>query len=181
MKDKIAEKLLLYKVQIKKDSEAFGTLYDDYVDRIYRFIFLKISSREEAEDTTSEVFLKAWNYLTHVEKKKVYSFSGLIYKIARNCIIDVYRKRAARQEYSIEYLSSLPNRETEIGSTEPNSEAGLLLESIKKLKSEYQEIIMLRYIDGLSISEIAEALEKSSVSVRVTLHRALKILKNISE
>ena len=62
-----AEKKLLYRLQYNQDPEAFTGLYDLYVKRIYRFVFFKVSSHEEAEDITSEVFLKAWRYIT--EKK----------------------------------------------------------------------------------------------------------------
>ena len=59
MPGKIAEKILLYRLQVERDPEAYGTLYDIYVRRIYRFVYFKVSSHEEAEDITSDVFLKA--------------------------------------------------------------------------------------------------------------------------
>jgi len=59
----ITEKLLLLRVRTKKDPEAFATLYDMYAEKIFRFVRFKIDSREEAEDITSEVFLKVWNFL----------------------------------------------------------------------------------------------------------------------
>jgi RNA polymerase sigma-70 factor (ECF subfamily) len=89
--NKISEKLLLYRIQAKQDSEAFGQLYDTYVKQIYRFVYFKVSSREEAEDVTADVFLKTWNYLR--ENKEVKSFSGLLYRVARTSIIDLYRSR----------------------------------------------------------------------------------------
>ena len=65
MKTRIEEKLLLYKVVTQKNPDAFAKLYDFYIEPIYSFFFFKLSNREDAEDITSEVFLKPWDYLRH--------------------------------------------------------------------------------------------------------------------
>ena len=64
----LKEKSLLYKVREKQDAVAYGELYDYYVTRIYRFIFFKVRTKEEAEDLTSEVFLKTWEYINSTKK-----------------------------------------------------------------------------------------------------------------
>jgi RNA polymerase sigma-70 factor (ECF subfamily) len=94
--NKATEKILLFQIQQKQNSEAYGKLYDAYVRQIYRFVYFKVSTHEEAEDITAEVFLKAWRYLQ--EKKEVKSFSGLLYRIARNGIVDLYRARTNHPE-----------------------------------------------------------------------------------
>ena len=103
MKDKIQEKKLLYKIVVHKDAEAFGSLYDVYVERIYRFVFYKVGTREDTEDLVSDIFLKTWNYLVSNKNTEVRSFSGLVYKVARNAVIDLYRKRANSKEHPIEH------------------------------------------------------------------------------
>ena len=175
----INDKILLYQSQVKKDPEAFTKLYDQYVKRIYRFVFFKVSNHEEAEDITSEVFLKAWNYIN--ENKEVNNFSGLLYRIARNCVIDLYRARANKPE-----SLNKDNEELEIGDggrwyadLSNKVEAEKILIALKKLKQEYQEVITLRYVDELEINEIAEITGKGGVAVRVTLHRAINKLKEI--
>ena len=179
MLEKITEKLLLYKLQVKQDPEAYAALYDTYVKQIYRFVYFKVSSHEEAEDITSDVFLKAWHYVQ--EKKEVKSFSGLLYRIARNCVIDLYRLKSGKPE-------SLMHEEFDAGdggkwyadiSTKVESDRVIL--AIKKLKQEYQEVITFRYIDELDLSEIAEITGKSGIATRVTLHRALGKLKKLLE
>ena len=70
MKLKMEEKALLFKIRTKKDSAAFGELYNLYVEKIYRFVFFKINNKEETEDITSDVFLKVWNYLIENRKKE---------------------------------------------------------------------------------------------------------------
>lgn len=184
MKDAINEKLLLYKVRIKKDPEAYGLLYDLYVKKIYRFVFFKINSREEAEDLTSEVFLKAWNYLAENSEQEIRSFAGFIYRIARNLVVDFYRERAKRSaESPLEVVAEILLAGN-VGVHERlavDGEMDAILKALKKMKQEYQEAVLLHYIEELSTGEVAQILGKSQISVRVTLHRALKKLKELLE
>lgn len=175
----INEKRLLYRVLNNKNPEAFGELYDAYVARIYRFIFFKVTAKEEAEDVTSEVFLKTWNYLTQHKKQDVQSFSGLIYKVARNCLVDYYRHKSVKQECSIDTISEIGIYEEQYHNIAVEHEVSAILLVLKKLKREYQEIILLKYIEDLSIREIAEILDKSAVNARVTLHRAMRVLRKL--
>lgn len=179
MLDKIAEKFLLYKLQVKQDPEAYAELYDTYVKQIYRFVYFKVSTHEEAEDITSEVFLKAWHYIQ--EKKEIKSFSGLLYRIARNAIIDVYRAKAGKPETPLIEDIDVGDGGKWFSDISTKVEADKVIEAIKKLKQEYQEVITLRYVDELDIREIAEIIGKGSVATRVTLHRALTKLKKIIE
>lgn len=182
MLSSISENILLYKLKAHKDPNAFAALYDIYVKRIFRFIYFKVSSREEAEDITSEVFLKAWNYVN--ENKEVKSFSGLLYKIARNSIVDLYRSKSARADTIL--LSSMPegiepgDEGKKVMELNTEMEAQDLVKAIKKLKLDYQEVLTLRYVDELQIEEIAEITGKGNIAVRVTLHRALKKLKTLT-
>lgn len=181
MSSSITKKILLYKVQSRQDPEAFAELYDEYVKQIYRFVYFKVSSHEEAEDITSEIFLKAWNYVK--EKKEIKSFSGLLYKIARNCIIDLYRSRSTRPENVSIYKEELVIGDNGklYADLEIKIEAERIIGIIKKLKEEYQEAITLRYVDGLAVEEIAEITGKGNIAVRVTLHRALQKIKQLLE
>ena len=174
------EKILLYKVRVKKDPDAFAQLYDFYVEPIYRFVYFKLSNKEDAEDITSEVFLKTWNYLI-IGENHVNSFRHLVYKIARNRIIDVYRERASRMECPIETIQNTAVTDDLRKIIEIKDEGEQLLQVMKKMKSEYQEVIHLKYVEGLSAGDIAEILEKSYTNVRVLLHRAVKKLKELAE
>ena len=172
--NKLSEKLLLYRIQTQSDPEAFGTLYDEYVKQIYRFVFFKVSNREQAEDITADVFLKAWNYLQ--EKKEIKSFSGLLYRVARNAIVDLYRSRNNQPELLGEEVEiSDGGQWYKVAHTKISNQ--YIIDSLKKLKQEYQEVITLRFVDELEIREIAEIMNKQNIAVRVTLHRALKKLQ----
>lgn len=181
MSSTLNEKILLYRLQKERDPEVFVVLYDAYVEQIYRFVYFKVRSREEAEDITSDVFLKAWQYLQ--ENRTVKSFSGLLYRIARNAVIDLYRQKAARPENALEDAELEQNdiRDTASWHDELHTklETEKILVSLKKLKQEYQEVLTLRYVDELEIAEIAEIVGKGMVTVRVTIHRALKRLKEV--
>ena len=178
------EKLLLYKVRIKRDPDAYGLLYDLYVKKIYRFIFFKISSREEAEDLTSEVFLKAWNYLVENSDQEIKSFASFIYRIARNLVVDFYRERAKRvAESPLDTVSEIlvVSSENVQERLAVDEEMETIMRALKKMKLEYQEAVLLHYIEELSAGEVARILGKSQISVRVTLHRALKKLRELLE
>jgi len=180
---KFSEKILLQKAQKKHDTEAFAKLYDQYVKQLYRFIYFKIGSREEAEDITAEVFLKTWNYLQ--EKKEIKSFSGLLYQVARNTIIDTLRAKSSRpdliniNELTFEVGDKEEWKKNTLDKMEEEVDYKKLLEGLKKLKHEYKEVLTLRFIDELTINEITEITGKKSIAIRVTIHRGLKKLKEI--
>lgn len=182
MTGKIAEKIFLFKIETKKDPEAFGQLYDLYIEKIYRFVYFKVGNKEEAEDLVSEIFLKVWNYLLSEDRKEIASFSGLVYKIARNCLIDFYRSRSTKTaNLTLEMVENLTIESKDFKKIELGQEVEDLLVYLRKLKQDYQEVLVLRYIEELDISEIAEILGMSRVGVRVTLHRAIKKLKEMVE
>ncbi len=178
---RIEEKFLLYKIITKRDAESYGLLYDRYVEKIYRFVYFKVQSREDAEDVTSDVFLKAWQYIVQKTPSEIDSVSGLFFSIARNCIIDLYREKAKKPAISIELISEIAEEEKTFSQLEQKQNVAQMVELIKKLKQDYQEVLLLKYVEGLKIAEIAKFLGKSNVNVRVLLHRAVKKLKTMNK
>ncbi|MEA1936954.1 MAG: RNA polymerase sigma factor [Patescibacteria group bacterium] len=182
--NKLEEKIILRKAQIG-DAEAFGEIYDLYVVRIFRFVYLKTSSKETAEDLTSEVFLKCWAFIKKRKENKKKEFikgnklGSFLYKIARNLIIDFYKKK---QFPTVEIDEKLKDRledkkQSVLAEISAKQEVEELMKSLSKLKDGYREIIILRHVEDLSIKEIAEITGRSSSSVRVSLHRAVKALE----
>ena len=176
----VSEKKLLYRVQVHKDAEAFAVLYDTYIEKIYRFVYLKLSNHGDAEDITHDVFIKVWQYLTQNPKKRVASISGLFYTTARNTIVDIYRKRAKEKVVPLEEGYGVA-AECTITKVEKRIEVEAILVHVKKLKEEYQDIILLRYVEGYSLKEAATILDKKYTHARVLLHRAMKKLQDIIE
>ena len=181
------EKLILKRALAGKE-EAFSEIYDFYVIRIFRFIYLRTSSKETAEDLASEVFLRYWkrikkgmrdeNFGEIIANDKIRPF---LYKIAKNLIIDFYRKKEIPTvEIDDNIKDKIRDQKQDIMAyISIKQEVEEMMEALGKLKDEHREIIILRHVEGLSITEIAEITEKSSGSVRVSLHRAIKELKGM--
>ncbi|NIA18425.1 MAG: sigma-70 family RNA polymerase sigma factor [Actinobacteria bacterium] len=167
-----------------KKKEIFINAYDEYFDQIYRFIYFKVGNAEDAQDLTSAAFLKAWNYVKD-NKIKNKTLRALIYKIARNTVIDFYRSKTAGGQNSaaISSLNGAINIADEkqdiISQAELASDMSLVEKGMMELKDEYREIIILRFTEELSISEIARILEKPKGNVRVLTYRALKALRDV--
>jgi len=181
MKGKYHEKKLIIDIQATQSPEAFAQVYDLYIEKIYRFVYIKVSNTHDAEDIVGDVFLKAWEYMTGGSAKRIESLSGLLYQIARNKVIDFYRKRSQSlpmEEEQLVHVSGVSGEtEKEIERVNQKMEAQDMMRYIEKMKQEYQEIILLKYIEEYSTKEIADILQKSKTNVRVTLHRAVKALR----
>jgi len=178
------DKILYLRLQ-DKDKEAFIKAYDLYLDSIYRFIFFKVGSKEEAEDLTSSVFLKTWDYIQTNKLKEFKTLKSLLYKVARNTVIDYYRKQNQRQEISLDQgeemtIDIVDEKADPVGAFELASDFESLEKKLSELKDEYREIILLKYVDELSIAEIANVLNKSQGNVRVLIFRAVNALKKVA-
>lgn len=176
MKAIFSDQILFLKV-IKQDPEAYGQFYDLYVAKIYRFIFFKVNSASDAQDLTSETFLRLWQYLK--EGKEIKNLNSFVYTIARNLVIDFYRRRAKHEQESIdlEEIHQIPDKTDFLHQQEVDAQLQGVLRGLDKLKDEYREVIVLRFLNELSIGEVSSVINKSGGSVRVLLHRALKALK----
>ena len=186
--NQIQDQYLLFRLRTKRDSEAFAKLYDRYVAAIYRFAYLKLSSKEKAQDLTSETFLRAWEYV--LKQPKIGNIRALFYRIAKNLVVDSYRRESVRQGLEVNVTIDQAEASTVIAwevsdrsrgkqIVEAQADAALLLERIGRLKEDFQDVLTLRLIDDLPFAEIAEILEKTQVNVRVIFHRALKSLEDI--
>jgi RNA polymerase sigma-70 factor (ECF subfamily) len=179
--NKIKEQFYLYKAK-KLDPDAFAKVYDLFVNKIYRYIFFKVSSVQEAQDLTSEVFLKTWQYLQK-EKKEVDNLQALLYQIAKNCVIDFYRQREKRNTVDIDSVaeSVFINQTTENMTDKlfVKMQTKEVYDTLSEMNDLYREVIILKYIDQLSVKEVATIINKSSGATRVLLHRAMAVLKKL--
>lgn len=162
---------------IRGDSSAFGLLYDRYHAQIYRFVYLKVSHREEAEDITHHVFLNAWQNMGGY-RDKGFPFSSLLYQIARNKVIDHYRTKKPSVDIEDLNEADIPRHASSLeDSIHTQFQLETVRHAIKALKQEYQDIIIMRYIEELTPSEVARILKKPETTIRVSQHRAIKQLK----
>ncbi|MEE8131600.1 MAG: RNA polymerase sigma factor [Candidatus Paceibacterota bacterium] len=166
----------IIKSAIRGKSSSFGLLYDHYQPRIYRFIYLKVSHREEAEDLTHQVFLSAWQNIDNY-KFKGFPFSSFLYRIARNQVIDYYRTK--KKNVSLENIADPEIESFSEKIIDSNLELEKVREAITQLNPEQQDVIIMRFVEDLSSQEVAKALNKSSGAVRLLQYRAIKNLKRI--
>ncbi|MDD2697037.1 MAG: RNA polymerase sigma factor [Candidatus Pacebacteria bacterium] len=155
--------------------KEFAKIYDQCIQKIYRFIFLKVNSEEIAQDLCSETFLKGWE--SYKNNSKIDNPSAFLYRIARNLVTDYYREKGRTQFVSPEIVAIAdpgPGIEEKIAF---NSDLDQIKAVLTNLKEEYQNVIIWRYLDDLSIPEVAKMMDKTEETTRVTLHRALKALK----
>jgi len=172
MKDYIDEKILLFRLQTRRDERAFEELYRRYRPALLRFIYVKVPTREIAEDMLSEVFVGLWRYVN--EKRRITHFRGLAFKIARTQIASYYRSEEGRQHVSLDEISEKALKYEE-AYQEVDTE---LLNAVFSLKPEDVEIVMLRYVEGMRVRDIAQIFGKKATSISMQLHRALKKLKD---
>ncbi len=153
------------------DTDAFGVLYDRYIEKIYRFIYYKIFSKETAEDLTSDVFTKAFQKIDSFDAGKG-NFSAWLYRIARNTVIDHYRTRKATLPIDDVFDVAFDERTVE------QKDAIMALEKVSKyldtLNPKQREIITLRIWEELSYREIAEIVGGTEDSVKMAFSRSIR-------
>lgn len=158
-----------------REKDEFSLIYDEYITKIYRFIFLKVSTAEIAEDLSSEVFTRTWK---EFNRKEIENIQAFLYGVARNLIADHYRIKGKVKIVSIEGSFDVLDEDEDIQDrAKIDSDMEMVKNALSDINEDYQDYIIWRYLEELSISEIAEILDKSEESVRVGVHRALQSLK----
>lgn len=165
--------------QVKNgDVEAFGMLYEQYAEIIFRYVYSHLDNRLDAEDLTEEIFLRAWRALPKYDERGL-PFSAFLFRIARNSLIDYYR-----QKKPVQSLDDIEMQSHEAGPEELvdlNIENADLKKMIAELREDYRNVLIFRFLSGLSPEETAHIMQRSVGAVRVLQHRALSALKDLLE
>jgi RNA polymerase sigma-70 factor (ECF subfamily) len=163
------------------EPEAFGLLYDRYVDLVYRYIYYRVGSPTLAEDLVSETFLRALRRIDSFTWQGR-DFAAWLVTIARNLIADHFKSGRYRLEITTEdILESGPTQTTD----GPESLVldsltnATLLSAVKKLNPEQQECIVLRFLQGLSVNETALAMGKNDGAIKALQYRAVRALARL--
>ncbi len=165
--------------QVKEgDAEAFGMLYEQYAEVIFRYVYSHLDGRLDAEDLTEEIFLRAWRALPKYDERGL-PFTAFLFRIARNSLIDYYRQRKIVQ--SIEDVELQSHEAGPEEAVEVRIENGNLRETLARLREDYRNVLIFRFLSGLSPEETAEVMQRSVGAVRVLQHRALSALKDLME
>jgi RNA polymerase sigma-70 factor (ECF subfamily) len=155
------------------DFEAFGELYSIYLDRIYRYVLYQVRDKMMAEDLTEEVFYKAWKAIKSC-KGREQTFSAWLNRIAHNHVIDGFRSGRNRLSIEMVTLAEVKDPSLEVEGKLGREE---LLKIITWLPKNQQQVIILKFLEGLDNQEIGQVMGKSQGAVRVLQMRALATLR----
>jgi RNA polymerase sigma-70 factor (ECF subfamily) len=155
--------------------KIYSDIYDQNIEKLYRFVFLKVSSKEIAEDITSEVFTRGWNAL---QNKNIDNPRAFLYQVARNLIVDHYRLKGRAQVVPMDNEAIVDTGDTAHDAAIINADLAVIKNALPALNDDYQTVLIWHYIDDMPISEISQMMGKSEGSVRVMLHRALNSLRS---
>jgi len=158
------------------DKKEFSEFYNKNIDKVFRFIYLRVDTTETAQDLTSLAFLKLWKR----QGSEISNSTAFLYRIARNQIIDFYRSKR-KKPLSLDKVGEIADFQVTQPTFSEKIELTLEMERIKKviqnIKPVYADVIIWHYVDDLSSKEIAQILKKREGNVRVIIHRALQALK----
>jgi RNA polymerase sigma-70 factor (ECF subfamily) len=161
------------------DGEAFGQLYDRYVDLVYRFVYFRVDDRTLAEDFTSETFLRALRRITSISYQGR-DIGAWFITIARNIVLDHVKSARHRLEST---TADVLEREDHAPSTESTVISSLtsdrLMAAVRQLGEEQRECVLLRFMQGLSVSETAAVMAKNEGAIKALQHRAVRKLAEI--
>jgi RNA polymerase sigma-70 factor (ECF subfamily) len=160
------------------DKNAFGLLYKEYFQRIYRYCRIQVQRDELAQDICQETFIKAWKALPSFTQTEEGTFQAYLYRIARNLIIDMSRKK---KEYKLEDYAEIDTGEDFIEQIEKKDTAAKLKVVLDKLSEIERQIIILRYFEDMSHKECAKILRVKEGALRVRTIRTIKKMKNLLE
>ena len=165
------------------DAEAFGSLYDHYVELVYRYVYYRVGTHPLTEDLTSETFLRALRRMCdfHWQGK---DFGAWLVTIARNLVADHFKSGRYRLEVT---TGDVLDADREDRGPEGSPEAAVvdhitnvaLLTAVKQLNPEQQECIVLRFLQGFSVAETAQAMGKNEGAIKALQYRAVRALARL--
>jgi RNA polymerase sigma-70 factor, ECF subfamily len=161
----------------KYDPGAFGELYERYVDRIYNYVYYRVGDAAEAEDLTARVFYRA---LGHIEsyRSRGAPFVAWLYRIAHNLVANWHRDKSRHRNLRLDDVMTLAEKGAGPHHlAEQNDEAQELLRAMGHLPAERQQLLILKYVDGLSNADIAKILGRSEGAIKSLYHRTLISLR----
>jgi RNA polymerase sigma-70 factor, ECF subfamily len=164
----------------KFDPAAFGELYERHIKKIYTYVFYRVGNHADAEDLTSKVFQKAFMHLPGYESQGL-PFSAWLYRIAHNMVANWYRDQSRRKTVGLDEAMGHSTEEEPGSAAERASDREMLLKIIRKLSPDKQQVLILKFAEGYSNTEIGAILGKSEGAVKSLYHRTLLQLKDAAE
>ena len=160
------------------DTEAFTFLYERYVNRIYNYIFYRTGNPPEAQDLTSRVFYRALHHIPRYNNRGV-PFSAWLYRIAHNLVANWHRDNSRRKEVPLEDYTQAPHRSQQPeASVVDSQEMEDLLKVIRRLSPDRQQLLILKFVEGMSNAEVAVIMMRSEGAIKSLYHRTLLALRD---
>jgi RNA polymerase sigma-70 factor (ECF subfamily) len=161
----------------KGNKEAFGVLYERYVEKIYKYIYYRTGNHHDAEDLTAGVFFRAMGHIEGYTERGV-PFQAWLYRIAHNLMANWHRDRGRRKIIPLEDFvnSGLPFDAPDIA-TEAKEERDALLAAVSRLPEERQQLLTLKFVAHLSNAEIGQIMDRTEGAIKSLYHRTLIALR----
>ncbi|MBN1287159.1 MAG: sigma-70 family RNA polymerase sigma factor [Anaerolineae bacterium] len=164
--------------QAKEDAEAFGALYERYVERIYNYVYYRVGNQQDAEDLVARVFYRALANIDNYEDRGV-PFSAWLYRIAHNLVANWHRDRSRRNIVPLDDLiiagavDGMPE-----AVAESQEEHARLIEAVRRLSPDRQQVLILKFVERLSNVEIGGIMDRTEGAVKSLYHRTLITLRD---
>lgn len=158
------------------DKQAFGSLYREYYRKIYRYCKINMYQDAAAEDVCQETFLRAWKALPKYTMTEEGTFQAFLFRIARNLIIDLSRKK---KEYSLAAYEEVETKEDFAADVDKQAEIEQVKTALAKLKEKDRQILLLRYFEEMSHAEVSAIIGIKEGALRVRTIRLLQKLKEL--
>jgi RNA polymerase sigma-70 factor (ECF subfamily) len=161
----------------KEDPEQFGVLYERYVGKIYNYIYYRTSNHQDAEDLTARTFQRALKHFPRYQDRGA-PFTAWLYRIAHNVVANHYRARSRRQLVALEDLPMLTSKQPDpIAMLEKGDRQEVLLEAVRKLAADRQQLLVLKFIEQMTNAEIGQVMGRTEGAIKSLYHRTLVSLR----
>jgi RNA polymerase sigma-70 factor (ECF subfamily) len=161
----------------KNNQDAFGILYERYVHKIYNYIYYRTGNHHDAEDLTAMVFYRAMGHIHNYTERGI-PFQAWLYRIAHNLVANWHRDRSRRKIIPLEeYVGPGPQFEVPDQQTETQEERDILLETIRQLPPERQQLLILKFIEKMPNAEIGQIMGRTEGAIKSLYHRTLSALR----
>ena len=158
--------------------EAFGELYERYAEKIYSYVYFRTGNHHDAEDLTARVFFRAMAHIESYTERGV-PFQAWLYRIAHNLVANWHRDQGRRRVIPLdEFIASSMKSDAPDRQAEESEEREALMRAIRRLPEERQQLLTLKFVDGLSNVEIGEIMDRTEGAIKSLYHRTLIALRD---
>ena len=163
--------------QAKSDPGAFGLLYENYLQKIYNYVYYRTGNHHNAEDLTAKTFQRAMKHISRYEQRGV-PFSAWLYRIAHNVVANWHRDQSRRKVVALDELVLYQRwQQSPEGLVEENEEKRELLKVIRRLPADRQQLLILKFVEGMSNEAIGQIMKRSEGAIKSLYHRTLLALR----